>query len=366
MPPVMDSIYLDYNATAPLRPEAKQAMLEAMGPPSNPSSVHHHGQMARSRLEEARLSVAALADAPPESITFTSGGTEANHQALRAFPDRVIITTPVEHMAVLASAPNALMIDVDADGIIDLDHLENLLRTYRGGALVSVMAANNETGVIQPLDQVVRLARENDALVHSDAVQHFGKGFGGFRPSAIDMLTISAHKIGGPSGVGALVVREGLSLPPFLLGGGQESQRRGGTENLLGVVGFGAAAAATEKAGHGWLAQLQKWHQKLEDQILTASDAVIFGREVDRLSNTSAIAMPGRMAETQVMQFDLAGLAVSAGAACSSGKVTASHVLEAMKVGDLAHQTIRVSSGWASTEDDFNCFAEIWLQVYKN
>ena len=362
----MVSTYLDYNATTPLRPEAKQAMLAVMGAPSNPSSVHHFGQLARAHVEEARVNVAALAGAAPENIIFTSGGTEANHQALHAFPDRVVITTPVEHMAVLASAPEALLIDVDEDGVIDLDHLENLLRSYRGGALVSVMAANNETGVLQPLDAVVRLAREYDALVHSDAVQHFGKGFTGLRSSGVDLMTVSAHKIGGPAGVGALVVRDGLPVPPILAGGGQESRRRGGTENLSGIVGFGAAAAAVQAAGDGWLSQLQAWHNTLEEQILDASDAVVFGRQVNRLANTSAIAMPGRMAETQVMRFDLAGFAVSAGAACSSGKVAASHVLEAMNAGDLAHQTIRVSSGWASTEDDFNRFAEIWLQVYKN
>jgi len=362
----MVSTYLDYNATAPLRPEAKQAMIAVMGAPGNPSSVHEYGQMARAHVEEARRNVAALVGALPENIIFTSGGTEANHQALNAFSDRVIITTPVEHMAVLAAAPDALLIDVDDNGIIDLDHLENLLRTYRGGALVSVMAANNETGVIQPLDAVVRLAREYDALVHSDAVQHFGKGFAGLRSSGVDMLTVSAHKIGGPTGVGALVIRDGLYVPPVLTGGGQESRRRGGTENLSGIVGFGAAAAAVQAAGDGWLTQLQTWHQNLENYLLAKSDAVIFGRQVERLANTSAIAMPGRMAETQVMRFDLAGVAVSAGAACSSGKVAASHVLEAMKAGDLAHQTIRVSSGWASTEEDFNSFAEIWLQVYKN
>ncbi len=320
MPPVMVSTYLDYNATAPLRPEAKQAMIAVMGAPGNPSSVHEYGQMAHAHVEEARLNVAALAGAMPENVIFTSGGTEANYHALHAFPDRVIITTPVEHMAVLASAPDALMIDVDENGVIDLDHLENLLRTYRDGALVSVMAANNETGIIQPLDAVVRLAREYDALVHSDAVQHFGKGFTSFHSSDLDMLTISAHKIGGPTGVGALIIREGLSVPPVLVGGGQESRRRGGTENLPGIVGFGAAAAAVQAAGDSWLIQLQKWHQNLEAQILAASDAVIFGRQVERLANTSAIAMPGRMAETQVMRFDLAGIAISAGAACSSGK----------------------------------------------
>ena len=366
-----DQIYLDYNATAPLRPETKDAMLRVMGPPGNPSSVHHQGQVARAIVETAREQVARLADADPASVIFTSGGTEANWQALHGFPDRMIISTPVEHMAVLAAVPDALLIDVDENGVIDLNHLEHLLKTYKETAIVSVMTANNETGVIQPLDQVVTLSREYGALVHSDAVQSFGKGasngFSGLRSSGIDMMTISAHKLGGATGIGALLVREGLVMPPLIAGGGQESRRRGGTENLTGIAGFGAAAQAILDSGFDWIDQLGEWHHWLEQQICAyAPDAVIFGQGVDRLANTSAIAMPGRRSETQVMQLDLAGIAVSAGAACSSGKVANSHVLEAMKAGDLAHQTIRVSSGWNSKQADFEQFAEIWLQVYEN
>lgn len=366
-----DPIYLDYNATAPLRLAAQHAMMDAMGPPGNPSSVHHQGQKARAIVELAREQVAKLADADPASVIFTSGGTEANWQALHGFSDRMIITTPVEHMAVLSAAPDALLIDVDADGVIDLNHLEHLLKTYKDNALISVMTANNETGVIQPLDQVVELARAYGALVHSDAVQSFGKGdangCAGLRASGVDMLTISAHKMGAATGIGALLVREGLVIPPLIAGGGQESRRRGGTENLIGIAGFGAAASDIMNSGTAWLDQLAKWHQWLEDQISThAPDAVIFGKAAKRLVNTSAIAMPGRRAETQIMQLDLAGIAVSAGAACSSGKVANSHVLAAMGAGDLAHQTIRVSSGWNSKQSDFERFFEIWLQVYEN
>lgn len=367
----MDQIYLDYNATAPMRPEAREAILAVMGPPGNPSSVHHQGQTARAIVETAREHVAALVDANPASVIFTSGGTEANWQALHGFPDRTIITTPIEHMAVLSAAPDALLVDVDENGLIDLDHLDYLLKTYKDTALVSIMTANNETGVIQPLDQVVALAREYGALVHSDAVQSCGKGinngFAGLRASGIDMLSISAHKMGGATGIGALLVREGLTIPPLIAGGGQESRRRGGTENLIGIAGFGAVAKAVMDAGEGWLDQLAQWHQWLEDEIKSyAPDAIVFGKGVKRLANTTAIAMPGRRAETQIMQLDLAGIAVSAGAACSSGKVANSHVLEAMKAEDLAHQTIRVSSGWNSKQEDFERFAEIWLQVYQN
>ena len=364
----MSATYLDYNATAPLRPQAKEAMMAVMDAPANASSVHSYGQHAAQKLETARQQIAALADANSESVIFTSGGTEANNQALRGFPDRVIITTPVEHSAVLAATPEALLVDVDKDGLIDLDHLENLLRSYRGGALVSVQGANNETGVIQPLAEVVALARQYDAITHSDAVQNFGKdGFTGLRESGVDMLSISAHKIGGPVGVGALLVREDLTIPPLLLGGGQERRRRGGTENLIGIVGFGAAAEAVRESGTAWLKQLRQCHQKLEERLISASDdAVVFGRDVARLPNTTAIAMQGKRAETQVMHFDLANIAVSAGAACSSGKVASSHVLEAMGAGGLAGETIRVSSGWASRPEDFDRFAEIWLQLQKN
>ena len=368
----MSATYLDYNATAPLRPQAKEAMMAVMDAPANASSVHSYGQHAAQKLETARQQIAALADANSENVIFTSGGTEANNQALRGFPGRVIITTPVEHSAVLAAVsdeamPEALLVDVDKDGLIDLDHLENLLRSYRGGALVSVQGANNETGVIQPLAEVVALARQYDAITHSDAVQNFGKdGFTGLRESGVDMLSISAHKIGGPVGVGALLVRENLPIPPLLLGGGQERRRRGGTENLIGIVGFGAAAEAVRESGTAWLKQLRQCHQKLEERLISASDdAVVFGRDVARLPNTTAIAMQGRRAETQVMHFDLADIAVSAGAACSSGKVASSHVLEAMGAGGLAGETIRVSSGWASRPEDFDRFAEIWLQLQK-
>lgn len=369
----MEHIYLDYNATAPLRPEAKAAMLAVMGPPGNPSSVHQQGQAARAIVETAREHVAKLTDADPASVIFTSGGTEANWQALHGYPDRTIITTPVEHMAVLSAAPDALLVDVDAYGLIDCDHLEHLLKTYKDMALVSVMMANNETGVIQPLDQVIELAHAYGAIVHSDAVQSCGKGarngFIGFEASGVDLLTVSAHKMGGATGIGALLVRDGVKIPPLIAGGGQESRRRGGTENLTGIASFGAAATAiidnmTEISDH--FDQLATWHKWLEDEITNAApDAVIFGQGVKRLANTSAIAMPGRRAETQVMQFDLAGIAVSAGAACSSGKVANSHVLEAMKAGDLAQQTIRVSSGWNSKQSDFERFVEIWLQVYQ-
>jgi len=304
-----------------------------------------------------------LAGARPEEVIFTSGGTEANAMALRrAFPAVLIGAT--EHAAVLDAVPEAGRIPVDGDGVVMLDALAHLLASSPEGTLVSVMAANNETGVCQPLPAIVALARQYGALVHSDAVQAFGKIELDFTALGLDMMTLSAHKIAGPTGIGALILREGIAANPLSRGGGQEKNRRPGTENLAGIVGFGAAAAACdiEQARQHGLAL----RDRLENRIRAeAPDAVIFGQHVERLPNTTALAMPGRPAETQVMALDLAGIAVSAGSACSSGKVKSSHVLEAMGAGDLAAHAIRVSTGWASGENDIDRLAECWLDLYK-
>ncbi|XDZ64995.1 cysteine desulfurase family protein [Alphaproteobacteria bacterium LSUCC0684] len=361
----MLDIYLDYNATTPLRPEAREAMLDVLGPPANPSSVHVYGQRARLSMEDARGKVAMLAGARPEEVIFTSGGTEANAMALRrAWP--AVLVGATEHAAVLESVPDAVRIPVDGNGVTDMEALAGLLAESPEGTLVSVMAANNETGVCQPLSRIVALAREHGALVHSDAVQALGKIPLDFSALGLDMMSVSAHKIGGPTGIGALIQREGLAANPLARGGGQEKNRRPGTENMAGAVGFGAAAAAAARDISGFGARGVALRERLEGRITAkAPDAVIFGRMVERLPNTTALAMPGRRAETQVMALDLAGIAVSAGAACSSGKVRSSHVLEAMGAGDLASHTIRISWGWASTEDDIDRLAECWLDLYK-
>ena len=360
----MLDIYLDYNATTPLRPEAREAMLDVLGPPGNPSSVHGYGQKARFRIETARAAVAELAGARPEEVIFTSGGTEANAMALRRDYPSVLVSA-TEHAAVLEAVPDAIRIPVDGNGVIDLAALESQLARSPEGTLVSVMAANNETGVCQPLPEIITLARKYGALVHSDAVQAFGKVPFDFSALGLDMMSVSAHKIGGPTGTGALIQREGIAANPLTRGGGQEKNRRPGTENLPGAVGFGAAAAVARDVGASHQKALSL-RQKLEKTIEeNAPDAVIFGRAAERLPNTTALAMPGHAAETQVMALDLAGIAVSAGAACSSGKVRSSHVLEAMGAGDLAGHSIRISWGWASSEDDIDRLAERWLDLYK-
>ena len=358
------TLYFDYNATAPLRDEARAAMLDVLGPPSNASSVHGFGQTARHHIETARRQLATLIGAMPEEVIFTSGGTEANAMALwRGAPK--IITSSIEHVAVLDNAPDAEQIGVDGDGVIDLAALQQAAENAPLGSIIAVMAANNETGVMQPLEDVVSIAHHYGHLVHCDAVQALGKIPVHFADLGLDMMAISGHKIGAATGTGALIQRQGLASFPRIHGGGQEKNRRPGTENLSGIVSFGAAA---KMIGQGHLSHedLRQCHDDFEKQIQSeAPDAVVLGQGARRLPNTTAIAMPGKLAETQIMNFDLAGIAVSAGAACSSGKTASSHVLSAMGRDDIAPYTIRISSGWNTQKEDFDRLAETWLKFYK-
>lgn len=358
--------YLDYNATAPIRPSAAAAVSEALGLCGNPSSVHAFGRAARARLEDARESVAALAGARPEQLVFTSGGTEANNLALAwACGGRVLVSAG-EHSSVLDAAPEAERVPLEADGRVDLAILEQRLAAAPRPALLSLMLANNETGVVQPLTDAVGLARAAGVPVHCDAVQAAGKLALDVADLGVQLLSLSAHKIGGPAGVGALVVGEEAPLEPLLRGGGQERRRRAGTENLPGIAGF--AAAACEAAGElSEFAKLAQLRDRIEAEILAiAPTARVFGAEAPRLANTTCVAMPGVRAETQVMALDLAGVAVSAGAACSSGKVAPSHVLKAMGVEDaFADGAIRVSLGWASEAEDVDRFLTAWAELYR-
>ena len=358
------TIYFDYNATAPLRPEARDAMVAALGPPANPSSVHGFGQDARFKVESARRQLARLCGAKPEEVIFTSGGTEANAMALlRGAP--AVITSAIEHVAVLDCVPDARRVVAGAEGRIDLDALNRACAEAPQGSIVSVMAANNETGVIQPLEDIIRIAHDNGHLVHSDAVQGLGKLDLDFAALGLDLMSVSGHKIGGPSGIGALIQREGLASHPRTHGGGQEKNRRPGTENVTGIVGFGAAAEAVMAEGPV-MPRLAARHRDFEARITAeVPEARVFGDAAPRLGNTTTITMPGKSAETQIMAFDLAGVSVSAGAACSSGKVKTSHVLAAMGAGEEAANTVRISSGWASADSDFDRLAETWLKLYK-
>ncbi len=357
--------YLDYNATAPIRPAAAAAVREALTLAGNPSSVHAPGRAARARLEDAREAVAALAGARPQQLVFTSGGTEANNLALAwALSGRVLVSA-CEHASVLEAAPDAERIPLLADGRVDLAALERRLAEPPRPALVSLMLANNETGVLQPVAEAAGLARSAGVPVHCDAVQAAGKVALDMADLGVQLLSLSAHKIGGPPGVGALVVADDLALEPVLRGGGQERRRRAGTENLPGIAGF--AAAAREAAdGLSGFARLADLRDRIEAEAKAiAPDLRVFGAEAPRLANTSCLAMPGVKAETQIMALDLAGVAVSAGAACSSGKVAPSHVLQAMGVEDeLADGAIRVSLGWASRPEDVELFLAAWTELY--
>jgi cysteine desulfurase len=337
--------YLDHNATSPLRPAVKAAMLAAMETCGNPSSIHAEGRKARKVMDDAREKLAFMLGCLPQMMTFTSGGTEANTMALRGVGAEVILVSAVEHPSVIAAAKASgavvEFIPVDAFGKVKLGALEAMLG--RANTLVSVMLANNETGVVQQIDEVVRLAQGKGALVHVDSVQGVGKRPVNFGILGCDMMTVAAHKVGGPIGVGALIVRDGLVIEPLLSGGGQELRRRAGTENVVGIAGFGALADEPMLDTHA-----------LTDQLEAGlSNAVIFSGGVERLCNTTCFALPDMKAETLLMNLDLDCIAVSSGSACSSGKVGRSHVLEAMGVApELAASAIRISLGWNTTEQD--------------
>ena len=367
--------YLDYNATAPLRDEVRAAIIDALSLTGNPSSVHEEGRAARAAIEAARSKVAKLVGARPEDVIFTSGGTEAN--ALALAPQRGeawhCYVSAVEHPSVLAGGrfhPETMtQIPVTPDGVIDLEILaRELAKHHLEGwrPLVSLMAANNETGAIQPVAEAAKIVKDAGGLFHTDAVQAAGRIRLEIPALGADMLSLSAHKIGGPKGVGALVLREGVSVEPLLKGGGQERRRRAGTENVPGIVGFGVAAELAS-ADLARVDEIVALRDELEAKVVSlAPDAVVLSARVQRLPNTSCIAVPGAKAETLVIGLDLAGVAVSSGSACSSGKVEASHVLAAMGVAlELAHGAIRISLGFATRRDDIENFLQAFGALIK-
>jgi cysteine desulfurase len=367
--------YLDHNATRPLRAEVREAVVDALSLPGNPSSVHAEGRAARAAVEDARAKVAALVGARPEDVIFTSGGTEANALALAAQSGEAwhCYLSAIEHPSVLSGGrfyrETTTVLPVTTDGIADLSVLAQKLEKHKPGGwrpIVSLMAANNETGALQPVAEAAGIVHEAGGILHSDAVQAAGRILLDMTALGADMLTLSAHKIGGPKGVGALVLAEGASVEPLIKGGGQESRRRAGTENVAGIVGFGVAAelAAADLARMDEIAKLR---EALEAGVrAVAKDAVVFSAAVPRLPNTSCFAVPGAKAETVVIALDLAGIAVSAGSACSSGKVEASHVLAAMGVApELAQGAIRVSLGFGSSNTDIQAFQGAFGDLIK-
>jgi cysteine desulfurase len=362
------SVYLDYNATAKVRPEATAAVARALELGGNPSSIHAAGRAARANIEAARADVARLVGAKPESVTFLSGGTEADGLAIessvQAGVERIIIGA-TEHEAVVESAresglPTEIW-PVDGGGVADLIWLMNQLQRAPK-TLVCLMLANNESGVIQPVAEAAALVREAGGWLHVDAVQAAGKLAIDFAALRADTMAISAHKFGGPQGVGALIAGPRATVSRRVHGGGQERGRRAGTENAPGIAGFGIAAAMALE-GLPIMAAQARWRDELA-AMATGAGGVVLGEGAPRLPQTLSFAMPGFASDVQVMGLDLAGVMVSAGAACSSGKVKPSRVIEAMGRADLATCAIRVSGGWASTAADWARCGEAWSEIF--
>jgi cysteine desulfurase len=353
-------IYLDYNASAPMEEAVANAVRDVALQGGNPSSVHRFGNVARRAIEDAREKVASFAAARPSEVVFTSGGTESNNLAIGGSGRETVFVSAVEHDSVLAPAADKSLrceiIAVDTNGVVDTGALDQMLTAAKSPALVSVMFANNETGVIQPVKKIAEIAHSHGALFHCDAVQAAGR-LSLDELSGADLISLSAHKLGGPMGVGALIVRHD-SLKARIVGGGQERGRRAGTENGPGIAGFGVAAEIAST--HEKATEINDLRDNLEAR-LTAIGGFIFGDGAVRIGNTSCVSMPRVAAETQVIAFDLDGIAISVGAACSSGKVGASHVLAAMGVAvDDAETAIRVSLGHQTTSAQIDQFIDSW------
>lgn len=361
------SLYLDYNATAPLLPEVKAAMVEAMTLTGNPSSIHGAGRNARKHVEQAREQIAKLINCDPTHITFTSGATESNNWVLFGAPVKRILVSAIEHPSLLDAAKekaNVEIIPVTKDGVIDIDALEKMLATGNEKTLVCTMWVNNETGIIQPIEIISEICAKHNALLHVDAVQAAGRLLIDLKKIKIDYLALSAHKIGGPAGIGALIYDHETTLAKFIHGGGQERRRRAGTENLIGIIGFGMAAHTAQQTQKSY-ATLCAARDKMEAKIKAALlDAIVVGEQSPRIGNTSQIILPGVTSEKLLMALDLVGVHVSSGSACSSGSVKPSHVLLAMGVPEsLAACAIRVSMGPNNTEKDMDCFTDAFLSL---
>ena len=351
------SLYLDYNASAPILKDSADAIIDCLKTVGNPSSIHRSGRKARSIIENSRKKIASMMGANAQNIIFTSGATEANCLALNASYKMTAIVSSIEHPSVLSQRNDSILIPVDQSGVVSLEELEKILYKSKSKKMfISVMSVNNETGVIQPIKEIINLCRNYNTIIHVDAVQAIGKipikMNESFEESKIDLLTISSHKIGGPKGVGCLIYNDNLEhlLMPFMKGGGQERGKRAGTEALELIAGFGAAA---EYANNYFINNTKKSRDLVEDLcIKSCPNASIIGYDSPRVSNTSSIAFEGIEAESIVIALDLAGYEVSSGSACSSGKVSTSHVLKAMGYGNsILKSSIRISLCSALEED---------------
>lgn len=370
-----ERVYLDWNATTPLRREAREAMAAAWDLSGNPSSVHAEGRASRRLVEDARAVIAGAVGADARNVVFTSGGTEANSLALTpglrrnsGSPINRLVVSAIEHASVLAGGRFAreaiATLRVGRAGVVDLNHLHEILANGPP-ALVSVMAANNETGALQPVVEVADIVHGAGGLLHVDAVQALGKIPFNISTLKADLISISAHKLGGPKGAGALVLADGLNgLEASTRGGGQEKGRRAGTENVPGIVGFGAAVKAATASLDGDMGRVENLRKRLETGLRQTPGVFVFSETAPRLPNTTLFTARGLKAETAVIGFDLEGIAVSSGSACSSGKVQPSHVLEAMGFApEPARGAVRLSLGWSTTEADIDCALEAWRKL---
>lgn len=363
------SVYLDYNASGLVRPEVREAMVEALVDGGNPNAVHAAGRRARARVETARARVADLVGADPTAIVFSSGGTESNaqaiHSALAAGCERLIVSAtehPCVAEAAAASGAPVEVLPVDANGVVDLAWLGEAL-ARPGRAVVAIHHANNESGVIQPIAEAAALVRAADGWLHVDAIQTAGKIPVDIRALDADSLTLSAHKLGGSQGVGALVLKEGVSAVRILHGAGQERGLRAGTENVPGIVGFGVAADCAARDLPDIMAHAA-WRDAAEAKV-KAAGATIIGGAVPRLPNTLFMSVEGWDSPQQLITLDLAGVMISAGSACSSGKTKPSKAISAMGLHHLATGGVRVSGGWGTTEADWTRFADAWVAAWE-
>ncbi|MAQ71140.1 MAG: cysteine desulfurase [Alphaproteobacteria bacterium] len=362
----MPRIYLDYNATCPIRPEVIEIVRETMTNHGNASSIHADGRQARKIVEDARAAVAGMVGASAKQVIFTSGASESNNTILRGFEDYRILISAIEHPSVYFCGRNVEIIPVNSNGLINLEKLEDLLQKSDQPTLVSVMMANNETGVIQPVKEITKLAKGYNATVHTDAVQAAGRFEVDFKDLDVDFMSLSAHKMGGPQGVGALIMRQGLNPPKFMYGGGQERRQRAGTENVSGIAGFGVAADLAVKEIEDFKA-LKTLREKMESHMRSSSNRVtIYGIDAPRVSNTIACTVKDMDSAVFMMNLDLEGVSISTGAACSSGQVKPSRVLMAMGVPEeLAKTGLRISMGWDTKEAEIDRFLEIWTKLIQ-
>lgn len=355
-------IYLDANANLPINKNSFTAIKKYMRKiPGNPSSTHKNGRIANMMLEKSKEKIASFIGCLPSEIILTSGGTEANNMALKGFPGKDIILSAIEHPSVYRAAPkNANTVSVKNDGTINLKDLKEQLNNLKQ-PLVSIMFANNETGVIQPIKKIVNYVHNVNGIIHCDAVQGLGKSTElNFEKLNLDMMTISAHKIGGPTGIGALIIKNGINCLPLIEGGGQQKGYRSGTENILGTIGF--AATLCNNLTSSW--ENTKILRDHMERVLSYEGAEIQGNHIKRLSNTSCLRMPGIYSYSQVIAFDLKGIYVSAGSACSSGKISNSLVLKAMGIN--TEDTIRISLNPKTTKKDIENFIKTWKEIYQS